>query len=373
MSDTVSVAMAVYEGATHLSAQLVSLAAQTRLPDELIVADDGSLDDGLAIVERFAADAPFPVRIVRHAANIGVLENFHSAFAAARGSIILYCDQDDVWRPDKIATILARFTPATMLVMHQSALVDAALVPLGRTAPGNARYGRFAWPADSTALHGFGHQMGFRRAVLDQMRRLRPIADDHDPGGLAHDLDRFIPFCSALLGEVVLLRDPLVQFRRHAAATSPAGQAVEVARDRHARIAYLVTRDADRSALHASIVIAAAARGALLRRSGVLRLMHAYRGAADAAAARAAILSASNTRDRLRARVTALSSVIRLGAFTNPRRLRAIGLACVAGVSARRPLPPPPTSRPADAPPHPRPAVRSRSPSGRDWHPRWRA
>lgn len=373
MSDTVSVAMAVYEGAAHLSPQLVSLAAQTRLPDELIVADDGSRDDGLAIVERFAADAPFPVRIVRHAANIGILENFHSAFAAARGSIILYCDQDDVWRPDKIATMLARFTPATMLVMHQSALVDAALVPLGRTAPGNARYGRFAWPADSTALHGFGHQMGFRRAVLDQMRRLRPIADDRDPGGLAHDLDRFIPFCSALLGEVVLLRDPLVQFRRHAAATSPAGQAVEVARDRHARIAYLVTRDADRSALHASIVIAAAARGALLRRSGVLRLMHAYRGAADAAAARAAILSASNTRDRLRARVTALSSVIRLGAFTNPRRLRAIGLACIAGVSARRPLPPPPTSRPAGAPPHPRPAVRSRSRSGRDWHPRWRA
>lgn len=358
--ETVCVAMAVYNGAAYLDAQLDSIAAQTVRPDELVVADDGSHDDSLAIVAAFARRAPFSVRIVRHAANVGILENFDAAFAATRGSIIFYCDQDDVWREDKIATMLARFTPATMLVMHESELVDDRLSPLGRLAPGNARHGRFRWPADSGALHGYGHQMAFRRSVHEQMRRLRPFADECSPGGLAHDLDGFIPYCASLLGDLVLLPDPLVRFRRHAGATSPAGSA-PAAGAGDDRLAFLLARDAARTALRRSVATAAAAHGALLRRAGVVRLLRAHANAAEGAAARSAVLAAQGVAARAHALVAAIRATLRMGGFANARRGRALALAVLAAV--RRPWVTPPAPAPrgrAAAPPPPPRAARLR-------------
>ena len=58
-----SVAMCTYNGARFLREQLDSIAAQTRPPDELVVCDDRSTDGTTAVVEAFAASAPFPVRL----------------------------------------------------------------------------------------------------------------------------------------------------------------------------------------------------------------------------------------------------------------------------------------------------------------------
>ena len=62
---TLSVAMCTYNGELYLREQLDSIAAQTRLPDELVVCDDGSTDRTVAILDDFAASAPFPVRGLR--------------------------------------------------------------------------------------------------------------------------------------------------------------------------------------------------------------------------------------------------------------------------------------------------------------------
>src|SRR3954454_9678676 len=96
----VSVALASYNGARFIDEQLASLAAQTRPPDELVVCDDGSTDDTLDHVERFAATAPFEVRIVRNAENLGFSGNFQRVLALVRGDIVFICDQDDIWYPD---------------------------------------------------------------------------------------------------------------------------------------------------------------------------------------------------------------------------------------------------------------------------------
>ena len=63
---SVSVAMATYNGAAYLARQLDDLAAQSILPAELVICDDGSTDNTLAILERFAITAPFAVRAHRN-------------------------------------------------------------------------------------------------------------------------------------------------------------------------------------------------------------------------------------------------------------------------------------------------------------------
>ena len=62
----ISIAMATYNGAQYLKAQLQSFIDQTRQPDELIITDDCSSDDTETIVREFAKVAPFKVEFYRN-------------------------------------------------------------------------------------------------------------------------------------------------------------------------------------------------------------------------------------------------------------------------------------------------------------------
>lgn len=97
-----SIAMATYNGARYLREQLDSFAAQTRLPDELVVCDDGSSDDTLNILEEFARTAPFQVRIFRNDVNLGYAQNFARALERCVGDLVFLSDHDNVWFEDKI-------------------------------------------------------------------------------------------------------------------------------------------------------------------------------------------------------------------------------------------------------------------------------
>jgi hypothetical protein len=105
----ISVALCTYNGARYLREQLDSIAAQTVAPFEFVVCDDQSVDETVAIVESFAADAGFPVRIHRNDRTIGVTANYARAIEMCSGDYIALADQDDVWLPqklDRLATAL---------------------------------------------------------------------------------------------------------------------------------------------------------------------------------------------------------------------------------------------------------------------------
>ena len=128
-----SIALCTYNGARFLAPQLESYVRQTRPPDELVACDDVSSDDTLAILERFAAQAAFPVRIVRNEARLGSTKNFERAIGLCTGDLIATSDQDDVWLPDKLAlseaALLAR--PHCGLVFTNADVVDDELRSLG--------------------------------------------------------------------------------------------------------------------------------------------------------------------------------------------------------------------------------------------------
>lgn len=98
-----SIIMPVYNGATYLAEALDSILAQTCADLELIVVNDSSRDNSLAILESYAArDAR--VRVVSTAINSGgpaLPKNV--GLAMATGEFISFCDQDDVLQPDKLA------------------------------------------------------------------------------------------------------------------------------------------------------------------------------------------------------------------------------------------------------------------------------
>jgi glycosyltransferase involved in cell wall biosynthesis len=121
----VSVAMATYNGERFLPEMLESLAAQTCPPDELVVRDDASEDGTVAILHAFARRVPFRVEVMAGGPRLGYAQNFIAASRACRGSVIFFADQDDSWRPPKLATVadaVRRRRP--MAVFHDFALID---------------------------------------------------------------------------------------------------------------------------------------------------------------------------------------------------------------------------------------------------------
>ena len=104
-SKGISVAMCTYNGARFLKEQLASIGSQSMLPAELVICDDGSTDETLAVLEDFAGRAPFRVRLIRNPQNLGYAKNFEQAIRLCEYEFIALCDQDDIWYANKLAVL----------------------------------------------------------------------------------------------------------------------------------------------------------------------------------------------------------------------------------------------------------------------------
>ncbi len=129
----ISIAMTTYNAGSWLEGQLASFTDQELRPDELVVCDDVSTDGTIEELKRFAADAPFEVRIECNPRNLTTTPNFEKAVSLCRGEYIFLADQDDVWRPDKIARLTAELDahPEAGGAFSNGRVVDESLQPLG--------------------------------------------------------------------------------------------------------------------------------------------------------------------------------------------------------------------------------------------------
>lgn len=129
----ISVAMCTYNGVKYLEQQLESIAAQTHRPHELVICDDRSSDGTATLVEAFAAKAPFRVRLIRNEQNLGSTKNFEKAIRLCQGELIALCDQDDIWRPEKLAVQWAQLSadPEAGGVFTDGYLIDDSGARLG--------------------------------------------------------------------------------------------------------------------------------------------------------------------------------------------------------------------------------------------------
>ena len=92
-----SVVIPNYNRATLIGETLDNVLAQTRPPDEVIVVDDGSTDNSVAIIERYGKR----VTLIRQA-NAGPGAARNRGLAAARGELIQFMDSDDLWSLNKL-------------------------------------------------------------------------------------------------------------------------------------------------------------------------------------------------------------------------------------------------------------------------------
>ncbi|MBN9606092.1 MAG: glycosyltransferase [Actinomycetales bacterium] len=220
-SPRVSVALCTHQGAAFVGEQVASILAQEPAPFEIVLGDDASSDDTVAIVERLVAEhraggGATGLVVRRHRPALGVTGNFADALAAARGELVALSDQDDVWHPGRLAALLAVFAaePAVRLVHSDARLVDASGTPTGETLLRSLE----ATAGERASLErGDGLAALLRRNLVTGATAVlrRDLVDDATPFPAEWVHDEWLAALAAATGGVRLVPEPLIDYRQH--------------------------------------------------------------------------------------------------------------------------------------------------------------
>ena len=98
----VDILMATYNGAAFVEEQVRSIIQQTFTNWRLLIHDDGSIDATMDILHRLAEEDNRIVLIEDGMQHFGVARNFIHLVALSTAPYCMFCDQDDVWQPNKV-------------------------------------------------------------------------------------------------------------------------------------------------------------------------------------------------------------------------------------------------------------------------------
>lgn len=215
---TVSVVMATCNGARFLRQQLDSIAAQSMLPQELIVGDDLSTDASVKIVQEFARQNPrIDVRLETNTHRLGSTANFEAAVRRCRGDIIIFSDQDDQWLPQRIERLTSVLTQESRAsyAFSDGMLMDEAGQALGGSLFSSLDFSprerhRFSTGQALQVLMRCnvvtGATLAVRRSALNALLPFEP--------GWIHDY--YIAVALETLAHGALVNEPLIRYRLHA-------------------------------------------------------------------------------------------------------------------------------------------------------------
>lgn len=105
---TIDILMSTYCGERHLGEQVASLLGQSCGDWRLLVRDDGSTDGTIGLLRTLEESHPGRIRLLEAGPNVGPRGSFGLLAAQSNAEYAMFCDQDDVWMPGKVAESLSR-------------------------------------------------------------------------------------------------------------------------------------------------------------------------------------------------------------------------------------------------------------------------
>lgn len=214
--DRIAILLATYNGETYLREQLDSLFQQTFGEWCVYVHDDGSTDKTCSILQEYAAEHDNLI-ILDTPSRHGAKDNFLGMLRAVDADYYLFCDQDDVWRQDKIEKQIAGIKEAEqahpgkpVLVYSDLYIVDSELKQIGTMWKQEHIHPELLTTFDEAGAREFvtGCTMMFNRLAKETVVFPADKAVMHDS---------WITLCVLRSGGIVqAIDEPLVYYRQHA-------------------------------------------------------------------------------------------------------------------------------------------------------------
>jgi glycosyltransferase involved in cell wall biosynthesis len=195
--------MAVFNGERYLLEQIDSILAQLTDEDELIIVNDCSSDGTLELIRSIGDPR---IHVLNNESNVGPVVSFERAISRAKGRYIFLSDQDDVWKPNKVAAICEIFESSNCLVV----VSDANIVNADRTVSLGSFFSlRQSGPGFWANLYKNGFVGCCMALRFDTKAFILPFPDNF---GLH---DEWIGLCASVAGHVIFCEQELMDYRRH--------------------------------------------------------------------------------------------------------------------------------------------------------------
>jgi glycosyltransferase involved in cell wall biosynthesis len=217
-NSSVAIAMATYNGSRYVARQMDSLFSQTTSDWVLLIRDDGSTDETVVIVKKYQEAHPGKIVVVEDGQkNLGPRDNFGRLIESAETDYLMFCDQDDVWLPDKIERTLTKMQKLEqefgcdipLLVHTDMTVADEDLRPIA------ASFWEYQKMDPKRGEH-------FQRIFIGNVangctvminRKLREMALPIPQGAIMHDW--WLALIAAAFGKVDYITEQTVLYRVH--------------------------------------------------------------------------------------------------------------------------------------------------------------
>lgn len=208
-----SVVMATYNGEAYIEQQIHSLLCQTIMPDEIIICDDASTDNTVAIIKQFSSHPK--IKYFVNTTRLGVVGNFKKAVALAiPGNYIALCDQDDIWLPEKIersfiplACLQCDYLPA--MIYSDLVLISSTEEILNPSVDNELGHDKYKHCLQTLLFGNF--VLGCTVIMNGKMGEF--FADIPENKSFNHDA--WITLIAFTFGKVVHLKHPYIKYRNH--------------------------------------------------------------------------------------------------------------------------------------------------------------
>lgn len=200
----ISIAMCTYNGREFLEEQLDSIVSQTLAEWEIIIVDDCSSDETRTILNAYAErDARF--KVYSNDQNLGYNKNFEKALQLCQGTFIAICDQDDIWRKDKLE-VQFNAIGDNQLIYHDSEFINQSGAPLDYRMSDKFNFYRGSDPEVFLYFNCVsGHSIMLKSVVV---KAALPFPEDFH-------YDQWLAYNATLLGSIDFVNQPLVRYRQH--------------------------------------------------------------------------------------------------------------------------------------------------------------
>lgn len=214
------ICLSIYNGSQFLNNQLVSLKNQTYNHNNilLLIRDDGSHDESYEVSKQFAAESSMHIELLDDRTNLGVKKSFELLMNKALemdARYIMFCDQDDVWHPEKISKTIAMMEQMEVLYPQQPILIHSDLTVVDH---------------DLTIIHNSFWQYqnidpsknSFNRLLMDNVatgctmminRTLAKMIGTIPNEAIMHDW--WITMVASIFGHIAFINESLILYRQH--------------------------------------------------------------------------------------------------------------------------------------------------------------
>ncbi|MDQ1325824.1 MAG: hypothetical protein QG564_948 [Campylobacterota bacterium] len=202
----ISIAMATYNGEKYLTEQLDSIYAQTYKNIEVIVCDDCSSDKTVEILEDYSKK--FGLKYFVNENNLGFVKNFEKAVNLCRGDYIALSDQDDIWLPHKLSTLMENIgdnilTCSDLTLINESGhIIEESFFE----STNRSKNEKFTFYKLMFRNYIWGCTILMKKDLLKKAHPIPINAESHD---------QWYGLVASTAGSIYLCKWPLVLYRQH--------------------------------------------------------------------------------------------------------------------------------------------------------------